>query len=315
MSSSTEAPRSSAAMWASAGYFASAPTTAPTSAPTTAPTSHGHGRAVVGSSSSSGGIAYVSSAGVSSSSTHRGQARHAPLWARHGTLSAALLLKDSLCVVHLFEVARRIGTTLSSLPTTAPKPPGAVPGATSRAVTGATTPLSNACGAEVARTVSGAMVAASVTPLVNFGRVHVSLLLRCVPPSARAVAGAEQEHAGAVAGAEQEHAARLSLRLLAQLLRHSLERPNGWQLLPLLLLGCRLLASRSRRSSRRASCRPLPRCSTWGPIRRAKGPTRRAEGPAHATRPLRCLVPQAACRPCHLLRCWVPFSARAVIRV
>jgi hypothetical protein len=218
-------------MWASAGYFASAPTTAPTSAPTTAPTSHGHGRAVVGSSSSSGGIAYVSSAGVSSSSTHRGQARHAPLWARHGTLSAALLLKDSLCVVHLFEVARRIGTTLSSLPTTAPKPPGAVPGATSRAVTGATTPLSNACGAEVARAVSGAMVAASVTPLVNFGRVHVSLLLRCVPPSARAVAGAEQ------------HAARLSLRLLAQLLRHSLERPNGWQLLPLLLLGCRLLAS------------------------------------------------------------------------
>jgi hypothetical protein len=234
VSSSTEAPRSSAAMWASAGYFASAPTTAPTSAPTTASTSHGHGRAVVGSSSSSGGIAYVSSAGVSSSSTHRGQARHAPLWARHGTLSAALLLKDSLCVVHLFEVARRIGTTLSSLPTTAPKPPGAVPGGTSRAVTGATTPLSNACGAEVARAVSGAMVAASVTPLVNFGRVHVSLLLRCVPPSARAVAGAEQEHAGAVAGAEQEHAARLSLRLLAQLLRHSLERPNGWQLLPLL---------------------------------------------------------------------------------
>jgi len=65
-------------MWASAGYFASAPTTAPTSAPTTAPTSHGHGRAVVGGSSSGGGIAYVSSAGVSSSSTHRGQARHAP---------------------------------------------------------------------------------------------------------------------------------------------------------------------------------------------------------------------------------------------
>jgi hypothetical protein len=29
---------------------------------------------------------------VSSSSTHGGQARHAPLWARHGTLSAALLL-------------------------------------------------------------------------------------------------------------------------------------------------------------------------------------------------------------------------------
>ena len=112
------------------------------------------------------------------------------------------------------------------------------------------------------RAVSGAVVAASVTPLVNFGRVHMSLLLRCVPPSARAVAGAEQEHARAVAGAEQEHAARLSLRLLAQLLRHSLERPNGWQLLPLLhhlsnerantpaltshvllLLGCRLLAS------------------------------------------------------------------------
>jgi hypothetical protein len=178
--------------------------------------SHGHGRAVVGSSSSSGG-----------------QARHAPLWARHGTLSAALLLKDSLCVVHLFEVARRTGTTLSSPPTTAPKPPGAV------------------SGAEVARAVPGAEVAASVTPLVNFGRVHVSLLLRCVPPSARAVAGAEQEHA-----------ARLSLRLLAQLLRHSLESPNGWQLLPLLhhlfnerantpaltshvllLLGCRLLAS------------------------------------------------------------------------
>jgi hypothetical protein len=105
----------------------------------------------------------------------------------------------------------------------------------------------------MARAVPGAEVAASVTPLVNFGRVHVSLLvlLRCVPPSARAVAGAEQEHA-----------ARLSLRLLAQLLRHSLERPNGWQLLPLLhhlsdecantpaltshvllLLGCRLLAS------------------------------------------------------------------------
>jgi hypothetical protein len=232
-------------MWASAGYFASAPTTAPTS--------HGYGRAVVGSSSSSGGFAYVSSAGVSSSSTHGGQARHAPFWARHRTLSAALLL---------FEVARRTGTTLSSLPTTAPKPPGAVPGATPRAVTGATTPLSNACGAEVARAVSGAVVAASVTPLVNFGRVHVSLLLRCVPPSARAVAGAEQEHARAVAGAEQEHAARLSLRLLAQLLRHSLETPNGWQLLPLLhhlsdecantpaltshmllLLGCRLLAS------------------------------------------------------------------------
>ena len=87
--------------------------------------SHGHGRAVVGSSSSGGG-----------------QARHAPLWARHGTLSAALLLKDSLCVVHLFEVARRIGTTLSSPPTTAPKPPGAVPGATKRAVPGVATPLS-----------------------------------------------------------------------------------------------------------------------------------------------------------------------------
>jgi hypothetical protein len=42
-----------------------------------------------------------------------------------------------LCVVHLFEVARRIGTTLSSPPTTAPKPPGAVPGATKRAVPGA----------------------------------------------------------------------------------------------------------------------------------------------------------------------------------
>jgi hypothetical protein len=117
-------------------------------------------------------------------------------------------------------------------------------------------------GAEMARAVPGAEVAASVTPLVNFGRVHVSLLLRCVPPSAGAVAGAEQEHARAVAGAEQEHAARLSLRLLAQLLRHSLESPNGWQLLPLLhhlfnerantpaltshvllLLGCRLLAS------------------------------------------------------------------------
>jgi hypothetical protein len=192
-------------------------------------------------------------------------------------------------------------------------------------------------------------VAASVTPLVNFGRVHVSLLLRCVPPSARAVAGAEQEHAGAVAGAEQEHAgavagaeqehaARLSLRLLAQLLRHSLERPNGWQLLPLLhhlfherantpartcsFSSAAASSPPSRRSSRRASCRPLPRCSTWGPRRRAKGPTRRAigptqraEGPAHATRPLRCLVPQAACRPCHLLRCWVPFLARAVIRV
>jgi hypothetical protein len=80
--SSTEAPRSSAAMWASAGYFASTPTTAPTS--------HGHWRAVVGNSSRSGG-------GVSSSSsTHGGQARHAPLWARHGTLSATLLLfKDA----------------------------------------------------------------------------------------------------------------------------------------------------------------------------------------------------------------------------
>jgi hypothetical protein len=87
--------------------------------------SHGHGRAVVGSSSSGGG-----------------QARHAPLWARHGALSAALLLKDSLCVVHLFEDARRIGTTLSSPPTTAPKPPGAVPGATKRAVPGVATPLS-----------------------------------------------------------------------------------------------------------------------------------------------------------------------------
>jgi hypothetical protein len=246
-------------MWASAGYFASAPTTAPTSAPTTAPTSHGHGRAVVGSSSSSGGIAYVSSAGVSSSSTHRGQARHAPLWARHGTLSAALLLKDSLCVVHLFEVARRIGTTLSSLPTTAPKPPGAVPGATSRAVTGATTPLSNACGAEVARAVSGVMVAASVTSLVNFGTVHVSLLLRCVPPKHARRRG---RRAGACGRRRGRIAGACSLRLLAQLLRHSLERPNGWQLLPLLhhlfderantpaltshvllLLGCRLLAS------------------------------------------------------------------------
>ena len=93
----------------------------------------------------------------------------------------------------------------------------------------------------------------------------MSLLLRCVPPSAGAVAGAEQEHARAVAGAEQEHAARLSLRLLAQLLRHSLESPNGWQLLPLLhhlsdecantpaltshvllLLGCLLLASEAQ---------------------------------------------------------------------
>jgi hypothetical protein len=95
--SSTEAPRSSAAMWASAGYFASTPTTAPTLAPTTAPTSHGHWRRV-GNSSRSGGCLREQRR-VSSSSTHGGQARHAPLWARNGTLSAAarLLFEVRVC--------------------------------------------------------------------------------------------------------------------------------------------------------------------------------------------------------------------------
>jgi uncharacterized membrane protein len=167
--------------------------------------SHGHGRAVVGSSSSSSG----------------GQARHAPLWARHGALSAALLLKDSLCVVHLFEDARRIGTTLSSPPTT--ETTGRRTGRDQPRRTGRRDALVHANGTEMARAVSGAVVAASVTPLVNFGRVHVSLLvlLRCVPPSARAVAGAEQEHA-----------ARLSLRLLAQLPRLPPPRLKAGQLPP-----------------------------------------------------------------------------------
>jgi hypothetical protein len=175
--------------------------------------SHGHGRAVVGSSSSSGG-----------------QARHAPLWARHGALSAALLLKDSLCVVHLFEDARRIGTTLSSPPTT--ETTGRRTGRDQPRRTGRRDALVHANGtemaravpgSEMARAVPGAEVAASVTPLVNFGRVHVSLLvlLRCVPPSARAVAGAEQEHA-----------ARLSLRLLAQLPRLPPPRLKAGQLPP-----------------------------------------------------------------------------------
>jgi hypothetical protein len=55
--SSIEAPRSSAAMWASAGYFASTPTMAPILAPTTATTSHGHWRAVVGNTAAAAAVA------------------------------------------------------------------------------------------------------------------------------------------------------------------------------------------------------------------------------------------------------------------
>ena len=105
--------------------------------------SHGHGRAVVGSSSSSGG-----------------QARHAPLWARHGTLSAALLLKDSLCVVHLFEVARRIGTTLSSPPAT--ETTGRRTGRDQPRRTGRRDALVHASGTEMARAVPGAEMARAV---------------------------------------------------------------------------------------------------------------------------------------------------------
>jgi hypothetical protein len=105
----------------------------------------------VGSSSSSGGIAYVSSAGVSSSSTHRGQARHAPLWARHGTLSAALLL---------FEVARRIGTTLSSPPAT--ETTGRRTGRDQPRRTGRRDALVHASGTEMARAVPGAEMARAV---------------------------------------------------------------------------------------------------------------------------------------------------------
>ena len=125
----------------------------------------------------------------------------------------------------------------------------------------------------------------------------MSLLLRCVPPSARAVAGAEQEHARAVAGAEQEHAARLSLRLLAQLLRHSLERPNGWQLLPLLhhlsnerantpaltshvllLLGCRLLAS-IEAQLKAGQLPPFAALLDLGPNTAREGPNTARDGP------------------------------------
>ena len=102
----------------------------------------------------------------------------------------------------------------------------------------------------------GGRVNATVGACVNFGEVHVSLVLQCTraPPvdvtdsrrdnanGVHAPASAAAAHEGSSASHDDEeetsastpqHAADLALRLLATLLRHALELRDGWRILPL----------------------------------------------------------------------------------
>ena len=161
----------------------------------------------------------------------------------HGGSSAEALLSDAMCIKQLLETARSIGSAVPSRRRTSTTSSGSAEGA------------------------DGASAAASLSVCVNFGEVHVSLLLCSAPAASKAERSASAHPTAASHPSEERSASavsQLSLHVLARLLRHSLELPDGWRFLPLvhailddshppavtshvlLVLCCRALASLER---------------------------------------------------------------------